>query len=142
MYWWLAAVEPRQGPQELRNLLDVAEVVSSVCLERTESRGSHYRRFSGARGCCLATVHNGPPLERQDRVGQHRHRPGMEIPRRRHGRHPLGVSALVSLPTQANEFRRTLDEANAFPRVGAAGCCAGRFINFTASAASTLLARC
>lgn len=29
--------------EELRNLLDVAEIVSTVCLERTESRGSHYR---------------------------------------------------------------------------------------------------
>ncbi len=29
--------------QELENLLDVAELVSSVCLKRTESRGSHYR---------------------------------------------------------------------------------------------------
>jgi len=29
--------------QEIRNLLDVAELVSSVCLKRTESRGSHYR---------------------------------------------------------------------------------------------------
>ena len=28
---------------ELQNLLDVAEIVVSVCLERTESRGSHYR---------------------------------------------------------------------------------------------------
>jgi succinate dehydrogenase/fumarate reductase flavoprotein subunit len=28
---------------ELQNLLDVAELVSSVCLKRTESRGSHYR---------------------------------------------------------------------------------------------------
>ncbi len=29
--------------QELQNLLDVAEIVASVCLKRTESRGSHYR---------------------------------------------------------------------------------------------------
>ena len=28
---------------ELQNLLDVAEIVASVCLKRTESRGSHYR---------------------------------------------------------------------------------------------------
>ena len=28
---------------ELQNLLDVADVVASVCLKRTESRGSHYR---------------------------------------------------------------------------------------------------
>ena len=29
--------------ERLRNLLDVGELVSNVCLKRTESRGSHYR---------------------------------------------------------------------------------------------------
>jgi len=41
----LSATTPAEmvEAQELQNLLDVAEIVTNVCLKRTESRGSHYR---------------------------------------------------------------------------------------------------